>query len=69
MRVFCAARSIVRTTLGIDRADRTTIAARLAVCYDCPHRLGGICRECGCVIKLKARDVNETCPLGEWTHA
>ncbi|WP_366942128.1 DUF6171 family protein [Novosphingobium sp.] len=45
-------------------------AARLSVCRSCPQgrRVGKgiICRECGCLMHLKASLLRATCPLEKW---
>jgi len=46
-----------------------TVKARINTCSKCPElRMGRTltCNECGCVIKLKAILITETCPLNKW---
>lgn len=48
-------------------ADPATVAARKAVCDDCPERgPSNVCRECGCALSAKQRLLTEACPLGRW---
>ena len=56
----------------------TETARRLAICTSCPERERfafpgisremGKCRQCGCVLELKARLFFEQCPLDKWRH-
>ena len=39
---------------------------RLAVCKGCPRFKRGVCLECGCVMKAKAKLARAACPLGHW---
>jgi hypothetical protein len=50
------------------RIDEESIAKRLAVCYQCERFISATtqCRECGCIMLMKARLSNATCPLGKW---
>jgi hypothetical protein len=46
-------------------APSDVIAARVAVCDECPEWVGGRCRVCGCG-GLKRHLTTERCPLGKW---
>jgi len=43
---------------------------RMNICGTCPQMKRGLmvsrCELCGCVLALKARMKNESCPLGKW---
>jgi hypothetical protein len=48
--------------------DKKTYYSRLQICTSCDkfekvlHR----CSECGCIMPLKAKIANSTCPLNKW---
>ena len=39
---------------------------RLAICWDCPYRLGVFCNDCGCELHAKSEIEEEECPKGFW---
>lgn len=41
---------------------------RLAICNNCEKIIKPIfaCKECGCMMKIKARIENSECPLKKW---
>jgi protein-arginine kinase activator protein McsA len=41
---------------------------RLEICHSCDffYKPVGICRKCGCVMKLKTKLQEATCPLDKW---
>jgi hypothetical protein len=39
---------------------------RLSMCEGCPSLISGICKECGCIMKLKVTLDSATCPMGKW---
>ena len=42
---------------------------RLHLCNSCEHQSeSGICKLCQCVIELKVRPRNMTCPINKWTE-
>ena len=82
-RAAHAAKSVAKTSVGIDRANDAVVEARLNVCRRCEHAVwknndvhtcgpmleslkGQNLPSCGCVLKLKARDLKEACPVGKW---
>jgi len=84
-RAAHGARSVAKTSLGIDRASDELIEARLNICRQCPgnhavwkngdvHTCGPMLASmkgegrgaCGCVLRKKARDLKERCPLDYW---
>ncbi len=47
------------------------VAARLAVCNTCPHRMldkagTGFCAKCGCPCEKKVKFASEKCPINKW---
>ncbi len=57
---------LAKATLGIDRADATTIARRNTLCSECPKliRTAGVlrrCGVCGCIIVAKIRLASQSC--------
>ena len=50
------------------RADATTVAARLAVCKECDHLMSGTCALCGCYVELRTAKRRQRCPdvPGRW---
>lgn len=40
--------------------------SRLALCNACPKLLAGACTECGCIVKLKVKYEESSCPIGKW---
>lgn len=51
-------------------ASKDLTMQRLSVCSTCDSKVVTLnfirCSECGCVLKLKAKLVDATCPLGKW---
>jgi hypothetical protein len=41
---------------------------RLAICKECPEfiKLTSQCKECGCIMNLKTKLPNASCPLKKW---
>lgn len=50
------------------KASEETIEERLRICQSCDrlNKSLGICRECGCIVKLKTRFQSVNCPLEKW---
>lgn len=50
------------------KSDSSLIETRLKICDGCDKyiQLTKQCRECGCIMPLKTRLVNASCPLGKW---
>ena len=66
---------LTKVALGIDRATDEVIAARLAECLKCPHRMFGTpqkltslsrCRLCNCLVKQAAKVSSKKCDAGIW---
>ena len=49
-------------------ASSETIEERLKVCHSCDklNKELGVCKECGCIVKLKTRFAAVNCPIGKW---
>jgi hypothetical protein len=41
---------------------------RLSICSQCPEfiKITSQCKKCGCIMNLKTKLENSTCPLGKW---
>ena len=39
---------------------------RVDICRGCSSFSGSTCKECGCLIMVKARMATTKCPLGKW---
>lgn len=50
------------------RSDEELIAARLAICNECPFLNKRLqkCSKCGCFMKLKTTLAKAHCPLDKW---
>lgn len=48
--------------------DPRIVQDRLTACMLCPRYVAGVCRDCGCVMVVKARIAAASCPQGKW-HA
>jgi len=50
------------------RIDEETTKLRLDICHQCDRLINATkqCRECGCIMTMKARLTAATCPLGKW---
>jgi hypothetical protein len=50
------------------RSEEELYTYRLDICDTCPSliQLTQQCKECGCIMPLKAKLKDATCPLGKW---
>jgi hypothetical protein len=39
---------------------------RFNICKTCDKYLFGVCKFCGCVLKVKTSFKNQSCPIGNW---
>jgi hypothetical protein len=39
---------------------------RIEICKQCPSYLMGVCRKCGCFVKIKTSFKSAVCPIGKW---
>lgn len=51
---------------GLPEADEATVRGRLFVCWGCVQRDGSTCLVCGCNVDVKARWLDQRCPIGLW---
>jgi hypothetical protein len=53
---------------NIEKATEEEAIARYKTCLDCDRFLNITkqCKECGCVMPLKTKLKNATCPIGRW---
>jgi len=53
---------------NIGRVETDIAEKRLDICKDCDKFIKATtqCKECGCVMKLKTKLPNASCPLGKW---
>jgi hypothetical protein len=53
---------------NIEHVDEDTRASRMKLCQECPEliQLTKQCKKCGCIMHLKTKLPNATCPLGKW---
>lgn len=60
--------NVVKDTLSgnVEYASDDKAANRLAVCNGCPNQMAGACTKCGCIIKLKVKYEESSCPVGKW---
>lgn len=42
------------------------LKSRLAICKACPSLLAGACTKCGCIVQLKAKYEESSCPVDKW---
>ena len=51
---------------SVSLATKIVIETRQGLCESCDFAKYGICKKCGCVIKMKTQFVNAKCPIGKW---
>lgn len=51
---------------GFKNVNPNEYVRRLDICSPCENNIKGICDECGCILKLKARWKSENCPIDKW---
>jgi tetratricopeptide (TPR) repeat protein len=62
-----AVRSMTRFVgSGFKTASPETVQKRLRTCAPCEHHTGVRCKICGCFTNVKARLLQEECPIGKW---
>jgi len=51
------------------RVTKAEYAQRLSICDTCPllMKRSGLCRSCGCVMRVKAALPSMECPMGKWS--
>lgn len=52
---------------NLGRVETVIAEERFEICKACPSlAVPGTCKECGCVMALKVKLPNASCPLGKW---
>jgi hypothetical protein len=53
---------------NLGRVETVIAEDRMAICRACPKFIDSTtqCKECGCIMKLKTKLPNASCPLGHW---
>lgn len=53
---------------SVPRASEEVASARFAACVSCEHLLKTTnqCKKCGCLMHLKTKLADATCPVGKW---
>tara|TARA_R100000655_G_scaffold71369_2_gene109750 strand:+ start:6765 stop:7133 length:369 start_codon:yes stop_codon:yes gene_type:complete len=57
---------LLKSELGIDACDQSTIIDRKDLCLKCEHYDFGVCNSCGCFCAAKVKLKSERCPKGKW---
>lgn len=69
-RVAHGAIGIIRAAghvVGIHSVPLDALSARAGKCLACDRGgKGWFCKECGCIVAAKIRNLAERCPLGKW---
>jgi len=53
---------------GKPRSEEEVAKERLSICENCEHyiNLTTQCKKCGCIMKLKTKLEQASCPVGKW---
>lgn len=53
---------------NIDRVAEDIAQSRMSICQSCEHflKMTGQCKKCGCIMGLKTKLSNASCPVGNW---
>lgn len=53
---------------NLGRVELEVSQKRLDICKECPRFIKTTtqCKECGCIMRLKTKLPNASCPLGKW---
>lgn len=53
---------------NIQKVENEIAEERLNICKECPEfiKLTSQCKECGCIMNLKTKLPNASCPLNKW---
>jgi hypothetical protein len=53
---------------NIGRVEQDIAEDRMDVCRSCEHflKMTGQCKKCGCIMAIKSKLPNATCPIGKW---
>jgi len=52
----------------LEKLSEEATEARLSICKECPEfvKVTSQCKKCGCIMNLKAKLPNASCPLNKW---
>lgn len=50
----------------LGKVETEVAAERMSICESCPMLKLGICQECHCIMALKTKLPNASCPLHKW---
>lgn len=53
---------------ALGRVETVVAEERLAICGGCPMLKLGVCQECHCIMALKVKLPNASCPLHKWSQ-
>lgn len=55
----------------IGRVSDEVAAERMSICLECPFlfKISKQCRKCGCMMNLKTKLPNASCPVHKWGNA
>lgn len=55
---------------NIGRVEDLLAKERMSICLECPKLIPitNQCKECGCIMSLKTKLPNASCPLGKWSE-
>lgn len=56
----------IKVNDDIKFVEEPILKERLLICSICPRMKEDVCLECGCITKIKAGLVENTCPIGKW---
>lgn len=61
-------KNVVRSKLNLTtEQEETLFASRRKICDACPfNKDNTTCEVCGCILALKTKSINTTCPKGHW---
>jgi hypothetical protein len=53
---------------NLGKVEQSISEERMAICRECPRYVSVThqCLECGCIMNMKTKLPNATCPLGKW---
>jgi len=53
---------------NIGRVEQDIAEDRMDVCRSCEHflKMTGQCKKCGCIMAIKTKLPNATCPINKW---
>lgn len=54
----------------IGRVDIEIANSRMSICNSCPELIQATkqCKKCGCLMHLKTKLPNASCPIGKWSE-